>query len=253
MITMDLVKEFRRRIPITRKKEVSAFILDYDSNTKNIIAQVNGKRAMIALNDISIYPKASIKDENIDNLYFNRLLGKQINCEVIGFKDGYILSRAKLMEKKIQKYQKGDIVVATIISASDKALYLEFDEGLSGIMYINQITSAKLKKPLDIYSFNDTIKCKIIKKKDGYFELSRLDLYKSVNLNLKYGDKVKCKITKKLDDGSGYFVEVISNPNISGIFDINNYNRNNRYKVGKIIDLRIVEINNKNQLRLRTL
>ena len=54
------------------------------------------------------------------------------------------------MEEQSQIYQKGDIVNATVVSASDKALYLEFAEGLSGIMYLNDITSAKLKKQSDI-------------------------------------------------------------------------------------------------------
>ena len=165
-----------------------------------------------------MYPKSSMRNDDIDNSYLDRILGKKVSCEVIGYDDEYILSRAKLMQRKVEKYEKGDTVIATVKSASDRALYLEFDEGLSGIMYINQLTSAKVKKPSDIYSVND----------------------------------VKCKITKKLDDNTGYFVEVLANPLYCGIFDLNNYNKNRRYKVGDTIDLRVAKVKANNQLSLRT-
>lgn len=239
---------------LTKEKEVVATVLGYDYVTKNVVAKVRDTEASIALEDISIYQKAyKNKDQNINGDYLHKLLGSQIRCEVIGFDKGYILSRAKLMEKRSNKYNKGDIVEATVVNASDKALYLEFDEGLSGIMYINQLTSSKVNKPLDLYEIGDKIKCQIIKKNDeyNYFELSRLELYKAITLDLQCGKTITCKITQKLKDGTGYFVEVMSNPLYSGIFDLNVHNKNNKYVVGDSIRLRVVEIKGK-QLRLRT-
>ena len=250
MITM--LRDIKDKMFLTKGKEVAAFILDYDSNKKAFAAQVNGKNARIALEDISLYPKSSMRNDDIDNSYLDRILGKKVSCEVIGYDDEYILSRAKLMQRKVEKYEKGDTVIATVKSASDRALYLEFDEGLSGIMYINQLTSAKVKKPSDIYSVNDTIACKIIKKRDSFFELSRIEFYKDVDFKIQLGDTVKCKITKKLDDNTGYFVEVLANPLYCGIFDLNNYNKNRRYKVGDTIDLRVAKVKANNQLSLRT-
>ena len=241
-----------RPILLTKDKEVAATVLGYDYVDKCLVAKVKDTGATIALEDISIYQKLSMnKDNNINGDYLHRLLGSQIKCEVIGYDKGYILSRAKLMQKRVEKYNKGDVVEATVVSASEKALYLEFDEGLSGIMNLNQMTSAKVHRPLDIYSIGDKIKCKIIKKKDGYFELSRLELYKFVTLDLQRGNLIKCRITKKLDDNSGFYVEVISNPQYSGIFDLTTYNKNNKFEIGSTINLRIAKINGQ-QLRLRT-
>lgn len=228
-------------------KEVAAQIIGYNYKTNVATATVNGKEASMPLEDISVY-----QNNNNNVIYLNSLLGREVKCEVVGYNDMYILSRKKLMSKKIKKYQINDVVEATVVSASDRALYLEFDEGLSGIMYLKEITSAKVKKPLDLYSIGDKITCKIIKKKDNFFELSRIKLYKQVSLDVNRGDTVQCKITKKLDDGSGYFVELISNPNYSGIFDINSYNRKNKYIVGNNISLRVLDVNEKKQLRLRT-
>jgi ribosomal protein S1 len=159
------------------------------------------------------------------------------------------------MRKRIKSYNKGDIVEATIITAANNALYLEFDEGLIGKMYTNQITSAKVEKPIDLYNIGDKIKCTILKKQDdGRFILSRLSLYKSVNLNVECGIILKCKITQKVKEKEkpGYFVEVLSNPLYSGIFDINKYNYKNNYRVGDTINLRVVDIKDNNQLRFRT-
>lgn len=237
---------------LTKEKEVVATVLGYDYVSKCVVANVRGTNAFIPWEDISIYQKVYTNhDSNINNDYIHRLLGTPVRCEIIGYNKGYILSRARVMQKRLDKFNKGDIVEAVVVSASDKALYLEFDEGLSGIMYINQLTSSKVNKPLDLYSIGDKIKCKIKKKRDSFFELSRLDLYSLVSLDLQCGKTIQCKITQKLKDGSGYFVEVKSNPLYSGIFDLNSYNKNNKYAVGDDIKLRIVEVKGK-QLRLRT-
>ena len=234
---------------LTKTKEVQALVIGYDYTTGNVLAQLGEKRALLAPEDISVYQK-NTKDK------LENLLGSTITCKVVGKTDkDILLSRKEVMQRRIKNYQKGQVVVATVVSASDKALFLEFDEGLSAIMYLNQITSAKVKKPLDLYKIGDKVKCVITKKKEneGYFELSRLALYKNVILNIKVNDNIKCKITKKLDDNSGYFVEVVDNPLYSGIFDLNRYNCNNNYKIGEIITLRVAEVTDKKHLRLRTI
>ncbi len=310
---------------ILPKKQIAAIIVGYDYAKKQVIAQANGKDAYIALEDISLYQDKCIKNNNLDERYINRILGTQVLCDVIGYKNGYILSRTQLMERRAKKFNEGDHVTATVISISDSFLYLEFDEGLNGIMYINKInnnqkfslysigdkieciierknnsffrlrqaenkdykvgdmveatlvstskvalyfkfannltgtmylkevTSAKTNDLSTVFKVGEKINCKIIEKKKGYYILSRLDLYKQVNPNIQKGDIIKCRITQKLRDGSGYHVEVSSNPLYSGIFDINEYNKNKHYNIGDTITLRVAEIkDNKYQLRLRT-
>ena len=235
----------------TKDKEVQALVIGYDYVTGNLIAQLGTKRALLAPEDITIYQKKNVLDEEI-----HRLLGSKITCNIIGKnEDDILISRKAVMQKRIQKYNKGDIVEATVVSASNKALFLEFDEGLSGIMYTNQLTSSKVKKPLDLYEIGDKIKCVITKKKEdeGYFELSRVALYKTVTLKVERGHTLLCKINKKLDDSTGYFVEVLSNPLYSGIFDLNQYNYKHNYRVGEILNLKVVDVTDNKHLRLRTL
>ncbi len=238
---------------LTKDKEVQAEIVDYDFEAKQLIAQTKHKRALIALEDISLYQKNTITNENIDSEYFQRLLGTYISALIKGYKNNtIILSRAELMKKRIHKYKTGDTVIATVTSADSKALYIEFDEGLAGKIYTNQLTSSKLKQPLDIYRIGDKIKCKITKvKEDNYFELSRIELYKKVSVNIKRGESVKCRITKKLDDDSGYFVELSSNPLYSGIFDITKTNAHKNYIIGQTINLKVLDVDNKKHLKLR--
>lgn len=233
---------------LTKEKEVQAIVLNVD-NRGYLIAQVKNERAIVAPEDITMYQN---KDE--DN-QLRRLLGSTIHANVIGKKDNnIILSRKSLMERKFDTYQPGDVVEATINSFADNAMYLEFDEGLIGKMYTNQITSAKVERPMDLYDIGDKIECVIVKKQeDGRFLLSRLSYYKNRNnLNIECGNILKCKITQKLRENSGYFVEVSSNPNYSGIFDINKHNCKINYRVGDTINLRVVDVKNNKQLRFRT-
>lgn len=234
---------------LTKDKEVQALVVGYDYVTNNLVAQVKDKRALLAREDISVYQNSKNADDEI-----HKLIGSTINCTIIGKnKNDILLSRKEVMNKRIQNYTKGNVVEARIVSASNNALYLEFDEGLVGKMYTNQITSSKLERPLDLYNIGDKIKCIIIKKQeDGRFLLSRLELYKTQDFNIHIGNIVKCRITQKVKEDPGYFVEVVSNPLYSGIFDINQYNKNNIYNIGDQISLRVTEIKPNKQLKFRT-
>lgn len=230
-------------------QEVQAEVIEYDYVTGQLIAQVGNERALIAQEDISIYQTKDTDEE------IHRLIGTTINCIVIGHnkKNDILLSRSELMQKRIERYCKDETVDATIVSTANNALYLEFDEGLVGKMYCNQITSSKVNKPSDLYNIGDKIKCNILKKQDdGRFLLSRISLYKMNVLNIECGNILRCKITQRVKEEPGYFVEVEDNPNYSGIFDINKYNYFNNYNVGDTIDLRVVGIKENRQLRFKT-
>lgn len=235
---------------LTKEKEVRAVILNIDPITGDLIAQVNNQRAIIAPKNISMYEAYGNEDSNV-----KRLLGSTIHANVIGRDNkNIILSRRDLMQRQFENHQVGDIVEATVQSFADNAMYLQFGEGLIGKMYTNQITSAKVEKPIDLYNIGDIVKCRIVKKQaDGRFQLSRLSYYKNrENINIECGNILKCKITQKLHENSGYFVEVMSDPNYSGIFDINKHNCNRKYRVGDTLNLRVVDVKSRNQLRFRT-
>ena len=169
---------------LTKEKEVRAVILNIDPITGDLIAQVNNERAIIAPQNITMY---QFGDEDSQ---IKRLLGTTIHANVIGRDNkNILLSRKDLMKKQFDTYQMGDIVEATITSFADNAMYLQFGEGLVGKMYTNQITSAKVERPMDLYDIGDKVKCVIVKKQpDGRFLLSSLSYYKNNNnLNI-WGD-----------------------------------------------------------------
>lgn len=314
------------------ERKVVATIEYYNAQNRQIVASANGQSAVIALEDITLYPRDCIKRNNIDREFFSSIIGKTLNCLVLSEDEGQItLSRSKIMEENIKRfkvndkvtaqvikvsangitlefgeglrgfmftsklqsaeqgiYQEGDEikclitrvpsedsldtyfrlkaietasykigqkVTGTVVSGSANALYLKLDGNISATMYVSELTSSKVLNTLDIFPLGSKVRCVIKDKKTNtngtYYILSRLSLYPE-NFDFKVDTKVDCKITKKLTDGSGYFVEVLDNPRYSGIFDLNYYNKNYRYKVGNTIKLRIAKDKGNKQLSFRT-
>lgn len=233
---------------LTKEKEVQYMVIDIDENGI-IVEDKNNNTYTISKDDISMYQKNN--KDIMDKKYVSRLLGTYITVIMLKKNKEIILSRALYMKKRMQNYKIGDEVIATVVSADSKAIYIEFDEGLSGKIYANQLTSSKVRQPLDIYNVGDNIKCKITKiREDGYFELSRIEMYKGKLFTVKRGEYVQCKITKKLDDNSGFFVELILNPLYSGILDITKETAQ-KFNVGQVVDLRVLDVDDKKHLKLR--
>ena len=223
---------------LTKEKEVQAIIVNIKK--EGLIAQSERERFIIPKDEITMYEKEKAK----------KLLGKKVNAVKISKKN---LSRKKFQKKQYQKTKIGDIVEAKIIAFTPYGVIVKFGEGLIGKMYINDLTSAKLEKPSDLYKKGQKISCKIIKKQqDGKFLLSRIALYDEEQLKIEKGDILNCRITKKLDEKDGYFVEVIANPSYSGIFDLNKKNENNTYRIGQEIKLKVLELKDGKKLKLTT-
>lgn len=232
---------------LTKEKVVTAYVQKYDFEKKAFVVQINNEKELIALEDMSIYQNKKGKNSS-EKIYFYKYLGNNIKCIQ---KQNFLhkkFSRAEYMKRRIDNFEVGNIINATVVSASNEALYLEFDEGLSGIMYIKQLTSSKINHPLDIYNPGDKIRCKITGKKDNLFTLSRLALFKDVPLNVKLGKVLDCRIIKKVDENDGYYVEIEKNPLYSGIFNI--YEDSREYQIGERIKVKVIQYKGK-KLRLR--
>ena len=231
----------------TKEKEVQAKVVDVNDN--GLIVNYNKKNMLITWEELTIYSKHL---DEVNQSKFYRMIGTTIKLLMIKKGKEILLSRTSYMQKELQKLKVGDIVVARVASAGNSALYMLLPNGLEGKIYSNQLTSSKVRQPLDIYNIGDDIKCKVTKiRENGYLDLSRIELYRGKTFDIKRGEHVRCKITKKLDDNSGYFVELVLNPLYSGILDVAKEAMTN-FKIGQEIDLRVLDVDDKKHLKLRT-
>lgn len=183
-------------------------------------------------------------------------IGETVDCIITKVPDQDSLDTYfRLKQAEAKNYQINDEVYATVVSGSANALYLKLDGNASATMYLSDLTSSKVVNTLDIYPEGSKIRCIVKDKRTNnngtYYVLSRLGLYPE-DFNIELDKRIDCRITKKLTDGSGYFVEVLDNPHYSGIFDLNEYNKGYKYKVGNTIKLRVAKDKGKKQLSFRT-
>ena len=229
----------------TKEKEIQAEVVDISK--EGLIVEYENNEVLVSWEDLTIYSKQL---DAVDQKRFAKMIGTNIKLLMIKKNSQMILSRALYMKKQLEKTKVGDIVVAKVASAGSTALYMLLPNGLEGKIYTKELTSSKVRQPLDIYNVGDNIKCKVTKvRENGYLDLSRLDLYKGKSFEVKRGEYVRCKITKKLDDNSGYFVELVLNPLYSGIVDMAREARN--FQIGQEVDLRVFDVDEKRHLKLR--
>lgn len=229
----------------TKEKEIQAEVVDISK--EGLIVEYENNEVLVSWEDLTIYSKQL---DAVDQNRFAKMIGTTIKLLMIKKNSQMILSRALYMKKQLERTKVGDIVVAKVASAGSTALYMLLPNGLEGKIYTKELTSSKVRQPLDIYNVGDNIECKVTKvRENGYLDLSRLDLYKGKSFEVKRGEYVRCKITKKLDDNSGYFVELVLNPLYSGIVDMAREARN--FQIGQEVDLRVFDVDEKRHLKLR--
>lgn len=201
---------------------INVTCVEYDGTNEFFTVLLNdGRTGKIHKSEMSIYPLKI--DKQID-----ALIGKDMRAVVLEDDGNTIwLTRKPVMEqalKKLEKEPMGKILKVTITSASDVALYCDLGDGISGIIYKNDIITAPFSYPTDVYPVGSVIEAKIkcYKKEKAFFTLSHKDVfskqkscyYKGMHLN----GIIRSPILKQ-GVITGYFVEVT--PAISGILDVN--------------------------------
>lgn len=60
------------------------------------------------------------------------------------------------------KYQVGDIVEAKVVSMKPFGAFVEFDDGLEGLVHISNITHTRIAKPQDVLEIGQVVKAKVV-------------------------------------------------------------------------------------------
>ncbi|KKS40464.1 MAG: RNA binding S1 domain protein [Candidatus Kuenenbacteria bacterium GW2011_GWA2_42_15] len=136
--------------------------------------------------------------------------------------DGTLIvsERAVDMEERkkiLAEYQKGDMVEGTITGVVDFGAFMEFGNGLEGLIHISELGWQRIDDPHDIVKEGQKIKAQIIDININKVSLSlkRLekDPWEAIKDQYKIGDKTRAKVVKAHKLGA--FVEIA--PNIQGL------------------------------------
>jgi len=201
------------------------------------------------------YPRIQGGDKSkiLDRL--KMYIGETFEVKVIDVNDAedrLIVSEKAAWEVKqkdvISRYKVGDIVsgIATVIT--DFGVFVEFGEGLEGLVHISELAWQRIEDPKDVVKTGQSVKAQIIKI-DGskiFLSMKRLidDPWTKVRDMWSVGQKVTGKVLKV--NPFGLFVEL--SPDIHGLAHVSELSMkpvtdpHEIAKVGDVMDFQIVSI-----------
>lgn len=134
-----------------------------------VTAMVEGVRGFI--------PASLLSVDYVENL--DEWVNKSVDVKVIKVEpeeNRLVLSgKAVEQEKKSARFDNlsiGEIFEGVVERIVPFGVFVKFNEGLSGLVHISQIANRRVEKPEDVVAIGDTVKVKVINKKDGKIGLS---------------------------------------------------------------------------------
>lgn len=138
-----------------------------------VVAYLEGIRGFI--------PASKLAMEYVEDL--DSYVGKKVQVQVITAdeeENRLVLSAkevakerlAKEQEAKLNALQKGFITEGTITRIESYGCFVEFGEGLTGLVHISQICNRFLKSPKEVVKIGMKVKVKVLSVEDGKIRLS---------------------------------------------------------------------------------
>lgn len=139
-----------------------------------VIAVVEGIRGFIPASQLSLSYIENLED----------YLLKEIEVQVIEADEAsnrLILSARKILKEKEKQAKEallasveiGSVLTGTVESLQSYGAFVRFENGLSGLIHISQISDKRIKEASDVLSVGDTVDVKVIGNKNGKISLSR--------------------------------------------------------------------------------
>jgi small subunit ribosomal protein S1 len=202
---------------ISSGETVDAKIMD--ANKGGLMVKVGNVEGFLPVSQLTVehYPRVEGGDKNriLDKL--KSFIGESFKVKVITVKESeekLIVSEKLAWEKEqnklLAKHEIGDTVEGVITGVVDFGAFVEFGDGLEGLVHISELAWQRIENPKDIVKVGDEIKAKIIAIEDGRISLSvkRLssDPWKDVGEKYSVGQIVEGKVIKLSQYGA--FVEL---------------------------------------------
>ena len=138
-----------------------------------VIAYVQGVRGFI--------PASQLSTSYVEDL--NEWLNKTVDVKIITVdleQNRLVLSGRVVEEEKaaaekaaqIDAVSVGDVFDGTVEKITSYGAFIRLENGLSGLVHISQMSTKRIKTPNDAVQIGDSVKVKVIQKKEGKLSLS---------------------------------------------------------------------------------
>jgi len=199
------------------QKIVEATIID--ANKGGLLARVGNVNGFLPVSQLAIehYPRVEGANKTKILQRLQTYVGQVFKARIIDVDEAenkLIFSEKAAREgeqsEKLSEYKVGDIVEGIVTGVVDFGAFIEFGEGLEGLVHISELAWQRIDNPKDIIAVSTKVKAQIIAIDNGKISLSmrRLqeDPWRKVAAKYTVGDMVEGKVLKV--NPFGAFVEL---------------------------------------------
>jgi ribosomal protein S1 len=156
----------------------------------------------------------------------------------------------EIKNKIFNKFQIGDIVEGKVKEIMDFGIFVEFEEGLEGLVHISEIAWRRVDNLKNFVKIGGKVKVKILGIKNFRFALSikktTKNPWEEIIGKYNVGDIVKGKVLNF--NPFGAFIEL--NKDIQGLLHLSEFNNSVKkasdvLKIGQVLDFKIISFNPK--------
>lgn len=188
-----------------------------DANKGGLMIRLGRVTGFLPVSQLTVehYPRVEGGNKNRILERLKEFIGQTFRVKVITVDEAdsklIVSERAAWEEKQVEALSKikiDDIVEGRVSGIVDFGVFLEFGEGLEGLLHISELAWQRIDDPSDYVKVGQMIKAQIIAIEEGKISLSAKRLIPDPWKNMKYavGDVVKGKVLKI--NPFGVFVEL---------------------------------------------
>jgi len=241
------------------KKKETIEVKVVEANKGGLIVKIGPIAAFLPVSQLSPvnYPRIDGGDKIKILEKLKKLINSTLKVVVIDIqeKDEKVIVSEKETEeikfKVFKKYKIGDVIDGEVKEIVDFGIFIEFDEGLEGLVHISEIAWQKIDDPRLFVNIGEKVKAEIIGFKNFRFALS---IKKTIEnpwevaaKNYKIEQIVKGKVLKFSPFGA--FVEL--NKDIRGLIHLSEFSdqptkkASDIFKIGQVLNFKIISFDPK--------
>lgn len=190
-----------------------------DANKGGLMVKVGNVIGFLPVSQLTTekYPRVEGGDKSKILGHLRQFIGHEVKVKIIDANerdDKLIVSEKLAWEEKqqalLEKYPIGTHVKGKITGIVDFGAFVEFDDGLEGLVHISELAWQRIDHPRDVVKIGDEVEAEIIGIDDSKISLSikrlKNDPWMTVAEKYQIGQKVKGKVLKI--NPFGAFVEL---------------------------------------------